>query len=170
MAYYERKYRGNKYPLSSVETVAIVSTISDAYLDQYTGVVFPKVPNELEVAHSSKRLVIDGMKHNLGQPLVKVVLNEHISPGVSISDQVDSITRNKPKIRYVNGALIEKVFFTQVPIPATIIDKTKQYRDLAEKGNSNPKGLNDTDEATFKELDRALYTYYALEDKTDCDD
>lgn len=171
MTYYERKYISNKYPQASMETVAVISTIGDALRGNVSGVVFPKVPAELEIASDSRTLVINGMKHNLGEPLVKVVDTSSYSLTFNSLDLLKGLSRrgfqqdgmDKPddiKIIYVNGALIEKVVFTQVPIPQDIINKTKEYYDLGEKGNVSPDGLSNTDEERFNELDKELDAYY----------
>lgn len=172
MAYGSRKYISNKYPLASTETVAVIGTVGDANRGSCTGIVFPKVPSELEIASDSKTLVINGMKHNFGEPLVKVADTSNVDISFNYLDSLQYLTRRgyymdgMPKTEpfkyiYVNGALIEKVVFAQLAIPQDIIDKTKEYYDLGEKGNnSNPQQLNKTDEKRFNELDEELGAYY----------
>lgn len=172
MVYDSRKYISNKYPIASTETVAVISTVSNASRDDCTGIVFPKVPSELEIASDSKTIVINGMKHNLGEPLVKIADISNRGIQLNFLDNLKYFSRRgyqqigteKPepiKYLYVNGALIEKVIFTQLAIPQDIIDKTKEYYDLGEKGNNDKhQQLNETDEKRFNELDTELDAYY----------
>lgn len=174
MVYDSRKYISNKYPIASTETIAVISTIGDSNRGNCTGIVFPKVPSELEIASDSKAIVINGMKHNLGEPLVKVADISNRGIQLSYLDSLKYFSRrgyqpmglDKPEPNnyvYVNGALIEKVLFTQLAIPQDIIDKTKEYYDLGEKGNnSNSQQLNEIDEKRFNELDTDLGAYYGV--------
>lgn len=172
MVYDSRKYISNKYPIASTEKVAVISTVGDTNRGSCTGIIFPNVPSELEIASDSRTIVINGMKHNLGQPLVKVA--DVRSAGIQLDwlDNLKYVSRRgyfiegmpepEPlKYIYVNGALIEKVVFAQVAIPQDIIDKTQEYYTLGEIGNnSNPQQLNETDEKRFNELDKELGAYY----------
>lgn len=165
------KYNYNKYPIKSTETACLVETLLDAQTFRFSGLVFPNVLDPYDAAADSIARVKNAIKGANGEPLINVVdvddyglypSDENAGTLTRFEALKKEVNRNTPRlVRTINGHFIARLEEIELALPQDIIDSSTEYRNLAEKGNSNPKGLSDADEERFNELDRKLSAYYS---------
>lgn len=148
-----------KYPLIGTELVMAVQTVVDATKDTVTGLVFPNADTPASIERNSFDALTDHIRYNNGRTLIQVVL---VKPGTSF-DSLDSLkdtNRRNAKTAYINARLILKVNPLRVNIPADVVADTKEYNELATKGNGSINGLKDKELKRYNELNDKLESYY----------
>jgi hypothetical protein len=152
---YSNKYLVNKYPRRERELVTLIQTTGAENKGVFTGLVLPDVRVDITGGTSLSK-ISSAIKHAYGNVLVKVCDTSSFS-----MEGLAKATRNDFKNTfYVNSYAITILRDYFILVSTDIIEATKEYIQLATKGNASVKGLNATDEARFNELDRKIGNYY----------
>lgn len=178
MSEYVQQYDYARYPDGNKEVVAFIQTMVDANQGKITGVVFPCVVDRYNSVEKFdvKTIVDNSMKHAWGNPIVYALNGQTLSPAPTLSNLETikgSLTREKVKgtnginsnMCYINGQAISSYILGSVTIPADIVSKCKDYRDLAAKGNMEE--LSDTEKKKIANLKTELDSYFRLATTSD---